>query len=116
MEKIVTGIGGVFFRSKDNKALSEWYEKHFGINGVQWEQEAGPTAFAPFKANTEKFGSMDQQFMLNFRVSDLDKLLGGLEAAGVRIDEKTESDEYGKFASVYDPEGNKIELWEPAGN
>ncbi len=117
MEKLVTGIGGIFFRSQDDKALALWYEKHFGINAVQnyvpWEQEAGPTVFAPFKANTDYFGNMQQQFMINFRVSDLDRFLGQLKAAGVKMDEKTMNEPYGKFAWVYDPEGNKIELWEP---
>jgi glyoxylase I family protein len=117
MEKLVTGIGGIFFRSRDDKALAEWYEKHFGINNVQtyepWQQEAGPTVFAPFKADTDYFGSPKQQFMLNFRVSDLDTFLAQLKAAGVRADEKTMNEPYGKFAWVYDPEGNKIELWEP---
>ena len=118
MEKLVTGIGGIFFRSQDDKALALWYEKHFGITNVQtyesWQQEAGPTVFAPFKATTDYFGSMQQQFMINFRVRDLAALLGQLKAAGVRIDEKTMQDSFGKFAWVYDPEGTKIELWEPA--
>jgi predicted enzyme related to lactoylglutathione lyase len=112
MEKLVTGIGGIFFRSKDHKALAQWYEKYFGIT-MPWQQEAGPTAFAPSKADTDYFGSMEQQFMLNFRVSDLDKFLAQLKTAGVKIDEKTMDESYGKFAWVYDPEGNKIELWQP---
>ncbi len=111
MEKLVTGIGGVFFRSKDHKASAQWYEKHFGI-GMPWEQEAGTTAFAPSKADTDYY-SKDQQFMLNFRVSDLDKFLAQLRTAGVKIDEKTMNESYGKFAWVYDPDGNKIELWQP---
>jgi len=117
MEKLVTGIGGIFFRSQDDKALAQWYEKHFGINNVQtyepWQQAAGPTVFAQFKANTDYFGSPEQQFMINFRVSDLDTFVGQLKAAGVRVDEKTMNESFGKFAWVYDPEGNKIELWEP---
>jgi glyoxylase I family protein len=117
MEKLVTGIGGIFFRSQDDKALALWYEKYFGINAVQnyepWQQEAGPTVFAPFKANTEYFGNMQQQFMMNFRVSDLDKFIGQLRDAGVKIDDKTMNESFGKFAWVYDPEGNKIELWQP---
>ena len=111
MEKLVTGIGGVFFRSKDHKGLAQWYEKHFGI-GMPWEQEAGTMAFAPSKADTDYYGK-EQQFMLNFRVSDLDKFLGELKAAGVKIDVKTMDESYGKFAWVYDPDGNKIELWQP---
>lgn len=110
----VTGFGGFFFRSKDNKALTQWYEQHLGINGMAWQQEAGPTVFAPFKQDTTYFGT-EQQFMLNFRVEGLDALLDKLAAAGVRIDENRMEESYGKFAWIYDPEGNKIELWEPAG-
>lgn len=117
MEKLVTGIGGLFFRSKDHKALALWYEQHFGINSMQsgsvWTQEAGPTVFSPFKQDTQYFGSPEQQFMLNLRVSDLDKLLEQLAAAGVKTDEKSPDESYGKFAWAYDPEGNKIELWQP---
>ncbi|MBA2611053.1 MAG: VOC family protein [Bacteroidetes bacterium] len=117
MEKLVTGIGGIFFRSNDDKALALWYEKHFGINAVQnyvpWPQEAGPTVFAPFKKDTTYFGNPEQQFMINLRVSNLDKLMEQLKAANVKIDEKRMNESYGKFAWVYDPEGNKIELWEP---
>jgi glyoxylase I family protein len=117
MEKLVTGIGGIFFRAKEDKKLALWYEEHFGINAVQnyvpWQQEAGPTVFAPFKADTSYFGNLQQQFMINFRVSDLAKFLDRLRAANVKIDEKVMNESYGKFAWVYDPEGNKIELWEP---
>ena len=117
MEKLVTGIGGIFFRSKDNKALAQWYEQHFGINNVNnykpWPQEAGPTVFAPFKEDTAYFGRPEQQFMLNFRVTDIDKFLEQLKAAGVKIDENRMDESYGRFAWVYDPEGNKIELWQP---
>lgn len=117
MEKLVTGIGGLFFRSKDHKALALWYEQHFGINSMQsggiWQQEAGPTVFTPFKQDTKYFGSETQQFMLNLRVSDLDKLLEQLAAAGVKLDKKSPDESYGKFAWAYDPEGNKIELWQP---
>jgi glyoxylase I family protein len=113
MTKLVTGIGGLFFRAKDNKNLTAWYEKHFGLN-MGWQQEAGPTVFAPFKEDTNYFGRKEQQFMLNLRVSDLAKLLDQLKKEGVKMDEKVEEMEYGKFAWVYDPEGNKIELWQPA--
>jgi glyoxylase I family protein len=109
----VTGFGGLFFRSKDSKALAVWYAEHLGINGMEWQQEAGPTVFAPFKHDTAYFDS-HQQFMINFRVEGLDALLHKLAAAGVRIDENRMEESYGKFAWIYDPEGNKIELWEPA--
>nr|WP_294737022.1 VOC family protein [uncultured Flavobacterium sp.] len=112
----VTGIGGFFFRSKDNVALGQWYEKHLGItskeNGYIWNQEAGGTVFSPFKEDTDYFGS-NQQFMVNFRVEDLDGLMEKLIAEGVKTDEKRMNESYGKFAWIYDPEGNKIELWEP---
>lgn len=117
MEKLVSGIGGIFFRANDDKALALWYDKHFGINPVHnyvpWETEKGPTVFAPFKADTEYFGRKEQQFMINFRVTDIDKLLTQLKEGGVKIDENRMNESYGKFAWVYDPEGNKIELWEP---
>lgn len=112
----VTGIGGLFFRSKDPKATAAWYEQHFGITAVgaePWVQQEGPTVFAPFKQDTNYFGNKEQQFMINLRVTDLDALLKELEAAGVRIDENKQNESYGKFAWVYDPEGNKIELWQP---
>ncbi|MBT3941504.1 MAG: VOC family protein [Chloroflexi bacterium] len=113
----VTGIGGVFFRSAEQEALAEWYEDHLGVSRVSdtgvWMQEAGPTVWSPFPADTDYFGRADQQFMVNFRVDDLDHMLVQLGADGVQIDPKREDSEYGRFAWVYDPEGNKIELWEP---
>lgn len=115
MEKI-TGIGGCFFRSKDPEALATWYEKNFGINSMSstsvWEQAAGPTVFAPFNADSSYFPAT-QSCMFNFRVSDMAAMLAQLEANGVKIDEKKQEDSIGTFAWVYDPEGNKIELWEP---
>ena len=114
----MTGIGGVFFRSKDPEVLGRWYQEHFGINTVDagpWQQQAGPTVFAPFPAETDYFGRPDQQAMMNFRVQNLEALVERLAAAGVRVDPNRESVEYGHFAWVYDPEDNKIELWEPLG-
>lgn len=114
----ITGIGGLFFRSRSPESLGAWYDKHFGINsmstGYIWNQEAGPTVFSPFADNTDYFGNSGQQFMLNFRVRDLEGLLVELRAENVAIDEKRMDEGYGKFAWVYDPEGNKIELWEPS--
>jgi glyoxylase I family protein len=112
----VTGFGGLFFRANDPDALADWYEKHFSINSMSngiWIQKEGPTVFAPFKKSTQYFGRDDQQFMINLRVTDLEELLNELKAAGVRIDEKRQDEPYGRFAWVYDPEGNKIELWQP---
>ena len=115
----ISGIGGFFFRSRDPEALGRWYQEHFGINGPNggtiWNQEAGPTVFAPFDADTDYFGRREQAFMLNFRVNDLDSLLADLRAANVPMDEKVDEYAYGRFAWVYDPEGNKIELWQPLG-
>lgn len=116
MNKIL-GIGGVVFRAKDPVALKKWYSDVLGIiiNDHVWEQEAGPTAFEPFKMDSDYFPS-DKQWMLNFRVSDLDSLIKDLKAKGVEVevrDEWNASPEIGKFARVYDPEGNPVELWQP---
>lgn len=111
----VTGIGGVFFRAKDPEALTDWYKKHLGINGFDWVQQKGQTVFAPFPADTEYFGSKSQGFMLNFRVDDLDDLLKQLKAGKVKIVKGVEEQTgVGRFASIEDPEGNRIELWEPS--
>jgi predicted enzyme related to lactoylglutathione lyase len=112
----ISGIGGLFFRARDPQALAKWYAEHFGIAGPgsndMWRQQAGPTVFAPFDADTDYFGSREQAFMINFRVVDLDGLLAELRAAGVRMDDRIDEYPYGRFAWVYDPEGNKIELWQ----
>lgn len=119
MEK-VTGIGGVFFRANDPAALAQWYLDHLGIDPVSemgaWLQEAGVTVFAPFSADTTYFGDPSQQFMINFRVRDLTALTAQLEEAGVTVETRAEWDvpEIGRFARIHDPEGNPIELWEPA--
>jgi glyoxylase I family protein len=111
----VTGIGGVMFRAEDPEALSAWYKKHLGIDKHKWEQQAGPTAFAPSAKGTEYFGNMSQQFMLNFRVDGLDRMLKQLKADKVKIVKDMEEYEgIGHFASIEDPEGNRIELWEPS--
>jgi glyoxylase I family protein len=112
-----TGIGGVFFRARDPKALGEWYEKHLGIaggaDGAPWHQAAGPTVFAPFKADTDYFPA-DRQWMMNFRVDDLPTLIANLKASGIAVETRAEWDgDYGRFARIHDPEGNPIELWEP---
>jgi glyoxylase I family protein len=120
MEK-VTGIGGFFFRAKDPKALGRWYQQHLGIaltpssyEDSVWEQEAGPTAFAPFKETSDYFGDTQKVWMLNFRVRDLDKMAAQLEAAGIEVKMDPQSYPNGRFARVHDPEGNPIELWQPA--
>jgi len=117
MEKI-SGFGGFFFRSKDPKALAQWYETHFGINsmasGELWRQKEGPTVFAPFAEDTDYFGRREQGFMLNFRVDNLDAMLAQLRQGGVKVDEKILEEQPGRFARAYDPDGNPIELWEPS--
>jgi glyoxylase I family protein len=118
--KNINGIGGFFFRSNDPGSLKDWYIKVLGID-VQdyvWNQQSGPTVFEPFKRDTDYFPS-DKQWMINFRVTDLKALIADLEAKGVTVEQKDEWNampEVGTFARVYDPEGNPIELWEPAKN
>ena len=110
----VVGIGGIFFRADDTKALAAWYETHLGITEL-WTQEAGMTVFAPFRRQTDCFPP-DKQWMINFRVDDLDAMMAQLRAAGIAIETRAEWDtpETGRFARIHDPEGNQIELWEPA--
>jgi predicted enzyme related to lactoylglutathione lyase len=118
MEK-VTGIGGVFLRARDPAGLARWYRDHLGINVTSeagpWSQEAGPTVFEPFDAETDYFGRREQQWMLNFRVANLDAMLEQLREGGVAVDDKVEvADGIGRFGWATDPEGNRFELWEPA--
>ncbi|WP_305986916.1 VOC family protein [Roseibium sp. MMSF_3544] len=120
--KNLLGIGGVFFRAKDPEALALWYETHLGINQAPkdmqsppWISERGVTVFAPFSEDTDYFPK-DRQFMLNFRVLDLDALLTELRGQGIAVSHEEKMDGIGRFARVHDPEGNPIELWEPQGN
>lgn len=122
MEK-VTGIGGFFFRSQDHKALAIWYERHLGINpvpqgpgGEPWKQEAGATAFSPFKADSTYFGDPSKNWMLNFRVRRIDAMVKQLRAAQIEVSEPETYDGIGRFARLKDPEGNLIELWEPTSS
>ena len=115
----VLGIGGIFFRAKDPKALSQWYEDTFGITKVTdsyddpvWTQQGGTTVFAPFKDDTTYFGDRDQQWMINFRVADLDATVSALREAGISVDVAPERYPNGRFARLSDPEGNPIELWQ----
>ena len=117
------GVGGVFFKARDPKALSQWYETHLGLGGrvsddaltFEGPESMGTTVFGLFPASTQYFGDGPQQFMVNFRVDDLDAVLAQLSAAGVRIDPKREDyGDYGRFAWIWDPEGNRVELWQPA--
>ena len=111
----VTGIGGLFFRARDPQALSRWYQAHLGINNnPAWQQEAGPTSFTPFSETTNYFGDPQKQWMVNFRVRNLDKMVEQLQAAGIPVKVDPKSYPYGRFARLHDPEGNPIELWQPA--
>ena len=121
----VTGIGGVFFRSKDPDALKKWYHEHLGIEpgpdgtvqmwwrDVESPERRGHTVWAPFPEDTPHFGRRSSQYMLNYRVDDLDAVLAELEAAGVEVDARREDSEFGRFGWAVDPEGNRFELWEP---
>lgn len=123
--KRVTGIGGIFFKSKDPKALGDWYRAHLGVDVEEWGGTAfrwkgpdnpegvGTTVWSPFAADTSYFAPSTAPFMINYRVEDLHALLAVLRAEGVQVDEKVEESEYGKFGWVVDPEGNKLELWQP---
>ena len=117
--KRVTGIGGIFFKAEDPEKLYQWYEKHLGIKrengGVMFPGEPETvTVWSPFKKDTAYFGGGSQSFMINYRVDNMDALLAALGEEGVEIDPKREDHEYGRFAWIVDPEGNRIELWEPA--
>lgn len=116
MERVL-GIGGYFLRAADPAALSQWYREVLGLdadeNG-QWSQEPGPTVFAAFGAGTGYFGSASQQAMLNFRVRDLDAMLAQLKSRGADVaGDAREMEGVGRFGWVTDPEGNRIELWQP---
>jgi glyoxylase I family protein len=120
MEKVV-GIGGLFFRAHDPKALGDWYQQHLGIaltpsgeGGSVWQQEAGPTVFSPFPETTKYFGDPNKVWMVNFRVRDLDKMVAQLRTAGIEVKDPESYPNIGRFARLHDPEGNPIELWQPA--
>ncbi len=113
----VVGIGGVFFRASDPKALQDWYREHLGVVvdfAAPWTPEPGPTLFMPFAKDTDYFPP-DKQWMINFRVTELDELLSALRDAGIAVVTNPEWDtpETGRFARIQDPEGNPVELWEP---
>lgn len=115
----VRGIGGVFFRSANPAALSEWYKSNLGVDRVPddmgtspWITEAGVTVFSPFAEDTTYFPPR-QQVMVNFRVADLDAMLAQLRNAGVEPFNEQTMEGIGRFAHITDPEGNAIELWEP---
>ncbi|HKV77805.1 MAG TPA: VOC family protein [Candidatus Sulfotelmatobacter sp.] len=128
--KRVTGIGGIFFKSDNPDHLYSWYEKHLGISrdphgqgaSFEWlelrdaDAEPGPkgvTAWSIFPATTKYLGDSKAAFMVNYRVDNLDELLEELKQSGVKIDPHREDADYGRFAWITDPDGNRIELWEP---
>ena len=117
MERVL-GIGGYFLRASDPAALSAWYRDSLGLDVDEqgsWRQEPGPTVFATFGSGTHYFGSPTQASMLNFRVRDLDAMLAQLRGRGADVAGESQAMEgVGRFGWVTDPEGNRIELWQPA--
>jgi predicted enzyme related to lactoylglutathione lyase len=119
--KRVTGIGGIFFQAKDPTALRAWYQRHLGIDVQSWGGTAFPWQDAPGGSTVWSVGAADSghfapgtaPFMVNYRVHDLHALLAALRDEGCQVLDKTDDSDYGKFGWVIDPEGNKVELWEP---
>jgi predicted enzyme related to lactoylglutathione lyase len=123
--KRVTGIGGVFIKSKNPEALKTWYKTHLGMDiqdwggmKFQWSTPENPnpdgaTVWSVFEESSPYFAPSEAQFMINYQVEDLHALLKALRAEGCKVDEKTEESEFGKFGWVMDPDGNRVELWEP---
>ena|SRR5436190_3722878 len=121
--KKVTGIGGIFFKAKDPEKLRDWYRKHLGIESESWgfafhwgddpQKDGGATAWSIFPESSKYFDPSTQPFMINFRVANLQELVAELRAAGANVDPKVDESEFGKFGWVMDPEGNRVELWEP---
>ncbi len=123
--KRVTGIGGIFFKARDPKALGAWYKEHLGIDVQSWGGAAfdwtddagnpvkGTTAWSVTAAGSKQFAPSTAPFMVNYRVADLAALLQALREEGCNVLEKMDDSEYGKFGWVMDPEGNKVELWQP---
>lgn len=123
--KKVTGIGGIFFKCKDPKKITEWYHQHLGLPtnpygaSFEWYEgddstKKGQTQWTPFPETTRYFEPSGKDFMINYRIENLEALVEGLKKEGVTIVDKIEAYEYGKFVHILDPEGNKIQLWEPA--
>lgn len=123
--KRVTGIGGIFFHAKDPAMLREWYKKHLGIDVQEWGGTAfvwadgdgkpmkGTTVWSIGTADSDHFAPSSANFVINYRVEDLTSLLEALRAEGCNVLDRTDDSEYGKFGWVMDPEGNKVELWQP---
>src|SRR5882762_4223988 len=122
MEQVI-GIGGMFFRARDPEALAAWYRTNLGIESQDghadfswqpkdWPNQSGRTVWSIFEANTDYFGEAKPAFMINYVVRNLERMLEQLRKGGIKI-EKVEDYDYGRFAWITDPEGNRIELWEP---
>ena len=121
--KRVTAIGGIFFKCKNPDVQKEWYAKHLGIamdkygSSFEWrhsddKEKKGYSAWSPFTSDTDYFGVPSQQYMINYRVEDLEALVAQLKTEGVTIVDEIENYEYGKFVHILDGEGNRVELWE----
>jgi len=121
----ITGLGGIFFKAKDPKAMVEWYGRHLGMDiensmvlfswrGGKEGKVEGHTVWSIFPGDTKYFGEDAASFMINYRVKDLDGLLASLRREGVAVNRKVEDTPYGRFGWITDPEGNRIELWEPS--
>ncbi|MDF2437498.1 MAG: glyoxalase [Bacteroidota bacterium] len=122
--KKVTGIGGIFFKCKDSKKMAEWYKTHLGLDTndygatFEWREDSDPTKkgatqWSPFSETTKYFEPSTKEFMINYRVADLEALVEELKKEGVTIVDKIETYDYGKFVHIIDMEGNKVQLWEP---
>ncbi|MGH3734339.1 MAG: VOC family protein [Micromonosporaceae bacterium] len=118
----VTGIGGVFFRARDPEALTQWYADHLGVapppatyDESSWRQQAGPTVFTAMPDDSPHFREPAQQWSINFRVRDLDAMVAQLRTAGIEVEPHADDYPNGRFAELVDPEGNPIQLWQPAG-
>lgn len=120
----VTGLGGVFFKAQNPQTLGEWYRTHLGMHVEDWggvtfrwaddnPSGNGTTIWSPFPEDTSYFAPSAAPFMINFRVEDLHAVLAALRAEGCAVDAKVEESEFGKFGWVMDPEGNRVELWQP---
>ena len=124
--KRVTGLGGIFFKSSDNKKLYDWYKRHLDIDAADWgghfkwrdieEDKVCYTVWSIFKEDTKYLDPSTKGMMINYRVENLEKLLGILKEEGVEIVGEMEESEFGKFGWIMDPDGNKIELWQPPTN
>lgn len=123
----VTGIGGIFFQARDPAALRAWYQKHLGVPVLDWggavfrwtdaagQPVAGSTVWNISETGNDYFAPAQAPFMVNYRVADLHALLAALRGEGCQVLERVDESEFGKFGWVIDPEGNKVELWEPPG-